>query len=147
MKLSLKKNKALCCILLSLILAFSNVSAVFSGFCGSKDKNQVYAANYYKSWTYIDQIYLNKNVDLTGVIYYTYYYDPVDNRCIFYSIDALETYLVGDTSDYRWYPGTFSYILNSDGSVANITIKGKLKEIGWFWDTIRDVKEDYSIYF
>lgn len=128
-------------------MAVSNISAILNGFCSQKDKNQVYAIDYCKSWAYIDQIYLNKNVDLTGVIYYTYYYNPADNRYIFYSIDAIETYLVGDTSDYRWYPGTFSYILSADGSVANITIRGKLKEIGWIWDTIKDVTKDYSIYF
>lgn len=147
MKLDSKKNKVLCCILLSLIMAFSNISVIFNEFCGQKDKNQVYAVDYCKSWAYIDPIYLNKSVDLTGIIYYTYYYDSVNNRYVFYSIDALETYLVGDTSDYRWYPSTFSYILNADGSVANITIKGKLKELGFFWDTVKDVTKDYSIRF
>ena len=145
-RLSFKLKKILCCILLSLILAFSNVLAVFNNtnYLINNQENQIFAArDYYYGFMDIEPIPLGSNVELNARICYTYRYYPEENK-IFSSIDEIVTKLGGkDCCLYEWrqdYCEPYTYILGSDGHTARIRLFGRLEnEITG--DTERIVKE------
>ena len=144
MKSNFKVGRLLCCILLALVMTLGNASAILSGL--SDENNKVYAATYYQGYVGIEPIRLNSDVKLTGTIYYTAYYDYY-GRQAFYSIDGVDSYLVGDIADYEWYPGAYTYTLSGDYYGANVRLYGQLKEKGFFWDSIDDVVKDCEIWF
>ena len=146
----MKSNtKFLCCILLSLILAFSNISAMFS-FSNFNNQNQVYAAgpvSYYDGYVdIVPSICLNSDVNLSGRIYYTSCVYP-DGSTYFYSINRVDTWLVGSTYWYDWIPDGYgySYTFSPDYRTAYIKIYGTLYDN--FWGTSYYIVKDYPIHF
>ena len=126
MKSNFRLKKALCCIVLSLILAFANALMVFNGFNFKNQENQIYAASDY-DYCYgsvdIEPIHLNSAVDLSGKVYYTCYCYK-DGTKVFKTIDEVPIELSSPT--YNWWPDKFTYILSSDGTKATIRVFGEL---------------------
>ena len=124
MKLNIKLGKFLCCVLLSFIMAFGNVSAVFNGLSNKNNQNEIYAAvpGYYSDYLRMKNIYLDLCVYLTGDVYYTYY-QYANGAKIFYSIDRIDSWLTGVST---WRQDYYTYTLSSDYRVAYITIYGWL---------------------
>lgn len=149
MKLNLDFKKFLCCVLLSFIMAFGNVPALFNGLVLS-DLNKIYAGDeYYTGFFRVDRIDLNKSVYLTGYIKYYYSYDPVDGHKVFKEIGtgAFDRYLLrlgNCCGDYFWSPGDYSWTLNDNVAEVNVNIKGTLEKLG-FWHTVDDISIDYAI--
>ena len=126
MKSNFKLKKILCCALLSLVLAFSNVLAVLNGCSSESQENQVFAAGDYE-YCYgsvdIEPIVLNSAVDLSGKVYYTCYCDE-DGTKTFKTIDEVSVVLSNST--YVWWQDKFTYILSSDRKKATIRVMGEL---------------------
>ena len=144
MKLGFKKVKFLCCIVLSLVLAFGNFTAIFNG--SSNQKVCAAAPGYYDGFVDINPIYLNSYVSLSGRIYYTYCVYP-DGSQYFYTINRIDTWLIGDIYWYHWTPEGcgYSYNLSPNCKTAYIKLYGYLDDD--YWNTTSYITKDYSLWF
>jgi len=126
MKSNFRSKKIFCCALLSLVLAFSNVLAVFNGFDYENQESQIFAADDYEccyGHVDVDPIALNSAVDLSGKVYYTCYCYK-DGTKAFKTIDEVPVVLSNPM--YCWWTDKFTYILSLDCKKATIRLSGEL---------------------
>ena len=130
MKLNFDFKKFLCCVLLSFVMAFGNVSALFSRsvFSDLNKQNQVYAGcnDVYGTVYHSNWVYISSNLDLELSVIYTYKVCTDDWSVSICSIDNVESKLDGDTSSCKWIQSHYTVDFNNDRSIAYIKVYGCL---------------------